>query len=69
MEHLTELRDRLIKVVIARRRSGWLIAFVLYDQIFDFLIEPYEDIANADELAHRRRAARRSTRSRASASA
>ena len=45
MEHLTELRDRLIKVVLAVV-VGMVIAFLLYNQIFDFLLEPYEDIAN-----------------------
>lgn len=45
MEHLTELRDRIIKVVIALV-VGMVIAFVLYDPIFAFLIAPYEDIAN-----------------------
>jgi sec-independent protein translocase protein TatC len=41
MEHLTELRDRIIKVVIAVV-IGMAIAFILYDRIFDVLIEPYE---------------------------
>jgi sec-independent protein translocase protein TatC len=45
MEHLTELRDRIIKVVIALV-VGMAIAFALYNQIFDFLLEPYEDIAS-----------------------
>jgi sec-independent protein translocase protein TatC len=45
IEHLTELRDRIIKVVIALV-IGMLIAFLLYDQIFAILIAPYEDIAN-----------------------
>ena len=45
VEHLTELRDRLIKVVIALV-IGMLIAFALYDWIFAILIAPYEDIAN-----------------------
>jgi sec-independent protein translocase protein TatC len=45
IEHLTELRDRIIKVVIALI-IGMLIAFMLYDQIFAILIAPYEDIAN-----------------------
>jgi sec-independent protein translocase protein TatC len=40
MEHLTELRDRIIKVVVAVV-IGMVIAFALYDQIFDFLLEPY----------------------------
>jgi sec-independent protein translocase protein TatC len=46
IEHLAELRDRLIKVVVAVV-IGMLIAFVLYNQIFEFLLGPYEDIANA----------------------
>lgn len=46
IEHLTELRDRLIKVVIALV-VGMVIAFLLYDQIFAVLIAPYEDIANS----------------------
>jgi sec-independent protein translocase protein TatC len=46
MEHLTELRDRLIKVVIALV-LGMVLAFFLYDHIFNFLLQPYEDIANA----------------------
>ena len=45
MEHLTELRDRLIKVAGAIV-LGMLIAFILYPQIFDFLVGPYETIAN-----------------------
>jgi sec-independent protein translocase protein TatC len=40
MEHLTELRDRIIKIVIAVV-IGMVIAFVLYDQLFDFLLKPY----------------------------
>jgi sec-independent protein translocase protein TatC len=47
MEHLTELRERIIKVVIAVV-IGMVVAFLLYDQIFEFLIGPYEDIANAE---------------------
>ncbi len=46
MEHLTELRDRMIKIVLALV-IGMLISFLLYDQIFSFLIKPYEDIANS----------------------
>ena len=46
VEHLTELRDRLIKVVIALV-VGMVLAFFLYDHIFNFLLQPYEDIANA----------------------
>lgn len=46
IEHLTELRDRIIKVVIALV-IGMLIAFLLYDPIFAILIDPYEEIANS----------------------
>ncbi len=42
IEHLTELRDRLIKIVLAVA-LGMVVAFVLYDQIFDFLLQPYLD--------------------------
>jgi sec-independent protein translocase protein TatC len=46
MEHLTELRDRIIKVVLAVV-IGMVISFLLYDQIFEFLIQPYQDIATS----------------------
>ncbi len=45
MEHLGELRDRIIKVVLAVV-IGMLISFLLYDHIFNFLLQPYENIAN-----------------------
>ncbi|MFP5254442.1 MAG: twin-arginine translocase subunit TatC [Acidimicrobiia bacterium] len=44
VEHLTELRDRLIKVVIAVV-LGMVVSFLLYPQIFDFLLAPYKEIA------------------------
>jgi sec-independent protein translocase protein TatC len=47
MEHLTELRDRLIKIAIAIV-IGMVIAFVFYPQIFDFLLHPYKEIANSN---------------------
>jgi len=40
MEHLRELRNRIIKIVLAVL-LGMLISFLLYDQIFDFLLKPY----------------------------
>jgi sec-independent protein translocase protein TatC len=40
VEHLTELRDRLIKIVLAVV-IGMAVAFLLYDRIFDFLLDPY----------------------------
>ncbi|MGQ0832127.1 MAG: twin-arginine translocase subunit TatC [Microthrixaceae bacterium] len=46
VEHLAELRDRLIKIVVAVV-IGMLLAFLLYNQIFRFLLGPYEDIANS----------------------
>lgn len=44
VEHLTELRARVIKCVIAVA-VGMVIAFVLYPQIFDVLLAPYKAIA------------------------
>ena len=47
MEHLTELRDRIIKIVAAVV-IGMAISFLLYDQIFNFLLEPYvKDCTNS----------------------
>jgi sec-independent protein translocase protein TatC len=46
IEHLAELRGRLIKVAVAVM-IGMLISFLFYNQIFDFLLGPYEDVANA----------------------
>ena len=46
VEHLTELRTRLMISVIAVA-IGMLIGFVLYEQVFEFLIDPYRDIANS----------------------
>ena len=50
VEHLTELRDRLIKVVAAVA-LGMVVAFFFYPQIFDFLIAPYQDQAGDSALA------------------
>lgn len=44
IEHLTELRDRLIKIAVAIV-IGMVISFMLYPQIFEFLLAPYKDIA------------------------
>ena len=48
MEHLTELRDRLIKCVIAVV-VGMIVGFIAYEWIFDFLLDPYADIAQNDD--------------------
>jgi len=45
VEHLTELRDRIVKVVIAVV-LGMVVSFILYPQIFDFLLAPYKEIAD-----------------------
>jgi sec-independent protein translocase protein TatC len=45
VEHLTELRTRLIICVLAVG-IGMLIAFFAYEWILDFLIHPYREIAN-----------------------
>jgi sec-independent protein translocase protein TatC len=46
VEHLTELRDRIIKIVVAVL-VGMVVAFFLYDAIFNILLEPYEKIASS----------------------
>src|SRR3954464_4679753 len=43
VEHLTELRRRIIICVVAIA-IGAIIAFVLSDQIISFLIKPYQDL-------------------------
>jgi sec-independent protein translocase protein TatC len=50
VEHLTELRKRLIICVVAVG-IGMLIAFAAYDWILNFLLEPYQDIANSSNSA------------------
>ena len=51
MEHLVELRNRLIKSVVAVA-LGAIVGFVLYQRIFDVLIGPYRDLCegNANTL-------------------
>ena len=53
MEHLTELRNRIIKVVAAVA-LGMLAAFLLYDPIYEFLIQPYKDLASTRDLVDKR---------------
>jgi sec-independent protein translocase protein TatC len=48
VEHLTELRHRLIICVVAVA-LGVVAGFILYEQIFDVLIQPYKDIADNHE--------------------
>ncbi len=48
MEHLTELRDRVVKCVLAVL-VGAVIGFVAYDFIFDVLIEPYRSICDESD--------------------
>jgi sec-independent protein translocase protein TatC len=50
IDHLTELRDRLIKIVLAVV-IGMVIAFLLYDWLFDFLLHPYRDVASENGLS------------------
>jgi sec-independent protein translocase protein TatC len=45
VEHLSELRHRLIICVVAVA-LGMVAGFILYEQIFDILIQPYKDIAD-----------------------
>ena len=47
VEHLTELRRRLVICVVSVA-IGMVVGFIAYDWVFDFLLRPYEQIANAD---------------------
>ena len=49
VDHLTELRSRLIRAVIALV-LGAIVAFTLYNHILDFLIGPYTDITGKTEF-------------------
>ncbi len=44
MEHLTELRMRLIRLVIVLM-IGFVVCFVFAEQIYNFLLVPFEDAA------------------------
>lgn len=50
MAHLVELRSRLIKMVVAVA-VGAVVGFVVYDQIFEVLIEPYRSLCTDAEHA------------------
>lgn len=49
VDHLTELRTRLIWSAIALA-LGAVVAFTLYNRILDFLIQPYTDITGKTEF-------------------
>jgi len=49
VEHLTELRRRLIICVLAVV-MGAIVAFVLYNQILNFLIHPYQQVTHRKTL-------------------
>ena len=49
VEHLRELRSRLVKALVALA-AGACIGFVLYDPVLDVLVEPYCDV-KADQVA------------------
>ena len=46
LDHLYELRDRLIKVAVAVA-VGAIVGWFLYPQIFDLLLDPYCDLQGA----------------------
>ncbi len=46
LEHLSELRDRIVKVAVAVA-VGAVVAWFLYPQIFDILLDPYCDLQGA----------------------
>jgi sec-independent protein translocase protein TatC len=49
VEHLTELRRRLIVSAVALVAGG-IVAFLLYDVILEFLLGPYESVTGKDTL-------------------
>ncbi|MCY4192687.1 MAG: twin-arginine translocase subunit TatC, partial [bacterium] len=50
MDHLVELRSRLIKSVVAVL-VGAVTCWVFYHQILDFLVQPYCDVAPEEAVA------------------
>lgn len=48
MEHLGELRDRIIKVALAVV-VGMVVAWIFYPQIQDVLLRPYCDLSGVDD--------------------
>lgn len=47
VDHLTELRNRLVKTVLAVA-IGAVVCFVLYDPLLDFLVKPYCDLREGE---------------------
>src|SRR5688500_12305196 len=43
VEHLTELRSRILKALLAVV-AGAVVGFFLYETVLDFLVEPYCDV-------------------------
>jgi sec-independent protein translocase protein TatC len=50
IEHIGELRSRLIKSVLAVALFS-IVGFVLFDQILDFIVSPYCDVRNGKDCA------------------
>ncbi|MCQ3809013.1 MAG: twin-arginine translocase subunit TatC [Acidimicrobiia bacterium] len=50
MEHLVELRSRLIKCILAVV-AGAIVCWVLYPQILDLLVQPYCDLVPEEAVA------------------
>ncbi len=50
MEHLVELRSRLIKCILAVV-AGAVVCWVLYPQILDLLVQPYCDLVPEEAVA------------------
>jgi sec-independent protein translocase protein TatC len=49
-DHLTELRQRLVKAILAIF-VGALFVLLFYDPILNFLTKPFRDLCNAEKLA------------------
>ncbi len=49
VEHLTELRRRLVIAALAVLAGG-IVAFLLYNRILDFLISPYKEVTGKTTL-------------------
>lgn len=48
MEHLAELRNRLVKVVLAVAAGG-IVAFLAYEWMLDLLVDPYCEAVGEDQ--------------------